>query len=202
MRSLIALLASGIVVLSALPAGAATVRESTTYFPVKGRTLAELDASLSRQGPLVTGTGARHPGATEVRFDGHVDYKRVGRLCAVGTPRLALDLKITLPRWVQPRRTAPDVVLVWQTLEKDIRRHEAEHATIAKRWLKKMESAIRNLRPEADCERMEARVNQVTSRYLAAHEREQLAFDAAEGRDVDRRLSRALAKAIEGYPVR
>lgn len=183
-------------------AHAASIKERTSYFAVRGSTLEELDADLQRAGPLVAATGARHPGATEVRFDGSVSYRETASTCRVGKTDLRLDLNMMLPRWKAPRRVDAETKLIWKTLEDDIRRHERQHSAIAKTWLKKMESAIRNLRPERDCTAMEARVNQVTKRYLAAHERAQLEFDAKEGRDVNRRLQRALVRNLEAMAAR
>ncbi|UIJ73505.1 DUF922 domain-containing Zn-dependent protease [Aurantimonas sp. HBX-1] len=180
-------------------AQAATVTQRTTYFAVKGSTLEELDRDLSRSGPYVAETGLRHPGATEVKFDGQVTYKRVAGGCKVDQTNLGLTLNMTLPRWTPPRRVAPETILVWQTLEQDIRRHENRHAEIAREWLKRMEMAIRNLRPRPSCAAMEADVNNVTQRYLASHERAQIEFDTIEGREVNFRLRRALNRTMQEY---
>ncbi|MCE7030665.1 DUF922 domain-containing Zn-dependent protease [Jiella avicenniae] len=178
-------------------ADAASIREKTTYFAVRGSTLAELDQDLNRRGPYVSDTGIRHPGATQVKFDGKVTYKRTPDGCAVDATNLSLDLEMTLPKWIQPKRVPARTKLIWETLEKDIHRHENRHAAIATNWLKRMESAIRNLRTEPTCSAMEAMVNTVTQRYLAGHERAQIEFDTIEGREVNFRLRRALARAVD-----
>ncbi|HSP25185.1 MAG TPA: DUF922 domain-containing protein, partial [Saliniramus sp.] len=181
------------------PAQAGTVTQRTTYFAVKGSTLEELDRDLNRSGPYVAETGLRHPGATEVKFDGEITYKRVDGGCRVDQTNLSLTLNMTLPRWTPPKRVAPETVLVWRTLEEDIRRHENRHADIAKEWLKRMEMAIRNLRAKPSCAAMEADVNNVTQRYLASHERAQIEFDTIEGREVNFRLRRALSRTMQEY---
>ncbi len=178
-------------------AGAASISEKTSYFAVRGGTLAELDNDLNRRGPFLAETGIRHPGATQVKFDGKVTYKRTPEGCAVDATNLSLDLEMTLPKWIQPKRVSERTKLIWNTLEKDIRRHENRHAAIAKNWLKRMESAIRNLRAEPNCGAMEEMVNVVTQRYLAGHEQAQVEFDTIEGREVNFRLRRALARAVE-----
>ncbi|MCB8837470.1 DUF922 domain-containing protein [Aurantimonas sp. VKM B-3413] len=177
-------------------AGAASIKEKTTYFAVHGATLAELDRDLGRSGPYISQTGLRHPGATEVAFGGKVTYKRVAEGCAVDRVDLSLRLDVTLPKWTPPRAASPQTRLVWQTLERDIHRHEKRHAAIAKNWLKRMESAVRNLRTERDCRDMQSMVNTVTTRYLAGHQHAQIEFDTIEGREVNMRLRRALARAV------
>ncbi|MCQ0986233.1 DUF922 domain-containing Zn-dependent protease [Jiella marina] len=182
---------------AAVGAGAASITEKTTYFAVKGSTLAELDQDLNRRGPFLSETGVRHPGATEVTFDGKVSYKRTSEGCEVDQTNLSLNLEITLPKWTPPKRVSPQTRLIWQTLEADIVRHENRHAAIAKNWLKRTESALRNLRPERTCREMEAMVNTVTARYLAGHERAQVEFDTIEAREVNFRLRRALYRAVQ-----
>ncbi|MEC5290831.1 DUF922 domain-containing protein [Aurantimonas sp. C2-6-R+9] len=179
-------------------AHAGSVDQETSYFAVRGSTLAELDEDLNRQGPYVAETGLRHPGATEVKFDGKVTYKKVTKGCAVDRADLGLTLHITLPKWTPPKRVSARTVLVWRTLEADIKRHENQHATIAKTWLKRMEMAVRNLRTERTCADMEMHVNTVTQRYLAGHEQAQIEFDTIEGREVNFRLRRALNRNLWG----
>ena len=193
------LLLAGLAVLAGASATAETLDETTRYFAIRGTTLAELDRDLNRRGPFVAETGLRHPGATEVKFDGHVTYKRVAEGCAVDMANVKLTLNMLLPKWAPPRGVAPETILIWRTLESDIERHEKHHADIAKSWLKRMEMALRNLRPEPSCARMETLVNQVTQRYLAGHERAQVEFDTIEGREVNFRLRRALSRAVSDY---
>ena len=202
LRGAATLALAGSFALAAAPAGAATVKQTTRYFAVHGATLSELDRSLNQAGPLVSETGQRHPGATEVRFDGKVTYKRVARGCTVDRTNIGLDLNIMLPKWQQPRRVSQETVLVWNTLSADIKRHELQHAAIAKNYLKRMEMALRNLQPERDCSAMESRVNQVTDHYLAGHQQAQMEFDKVEGREVNVRLRRALSQTLAGYPAR
>ena len=178
------------------PAQAAAIHQTTTYFAVHGSTLEELDSDLDRSGPLVVDTGMRHPGATEVKFDGNVTYKRVRAGCKVAKPNLTLSLKVMLPKWDAPRTASARTRIVWQVLERDIRQHELTHVAIAKRWLARTELALRNLSPRPDCEAMRAVVEETTRRYLAGHEAAQQNFDRLEAQRVDLRLHRKVAAAL------
>lgn len=177
---------------TALPGSAAQISERTTYFSVHGSTLEEIDADLQRRGPVVGSEGLRHPGATSVKFDGHVTYRRQGTDCVVDETHLALHLEMTLPKWRSRNEAPREVALIWRTLSEDIDRHEREHADIAKRYVRRMESALRNLGTQRNCRAMEERVTATTRRYLRDHERAQRQFDVVEGREVNRRLRRAL----------
>lgn len=180
---------------------AADIREHTKYFSIGGTTLDELDRDLSRNGPLMAGTNMRHPGATEVKFDGKVTYKLDGARCRVAKTDLTLRLVKTLPKWTAPKAASASVAMVWNTLSQDIARHENDHARIARSYVRKMESALRNLAPEKSCEAMEARVNAVSARYLTAHQAAQIEFDVIEGREINMRLRRLLKRNIEAAAV-
>ena len=110
-------------------ASAAEVKERTTYFTVRGTTLDELDRDLNRKGPLMTGTGVRHPGSTQVKFDGRVTYRETpDGPCRVERTNLGVHLVKTLPKWSTPKAATPQTRIVWKTLSDDIARHEADHA--------------------------------------------------------------------------
>lgn len=189
-------IAVGTVLLATVPASAARILETKEYFPVYGDTLSEIDQSLSRSGPQVTGSNLRHPGATSVQFHGQLGYQKTDRGCSVGKTDIQLKLKTTLPRWYRPRRVDQRTSIVWQTLADDIARHEEKHSDIAISYLKRMEMALKNLRPEATCQQMEAKANAVMNRYLGEHERAQQEFDVMEGREIDRRLYRSLKRSL------
>ncbi|KAB0680847.1 DUF922 domain-containing Zn-dependent protease [Aureimonas leprariae] len=178
-------------------AGAATISERTTYFAVRGSTLEQLDRELNRKGPSAGTAGDRHPGATQVSFGGRITYAPSGRACRVGRTDFTLKLVKILPRWTPTRSASAATAIIWRTLAEDIYRHEEDHAKIARGYVRKMESAVRNLGPRPDCRSMEAAVNATTARYLKEHERAQLDFDKVEGREVNRRLKRLLQRNIE-----
>lgn len=177
--------------LSPFPALAGQIRERTTFFMVKGKTFDELNRELGKKGPDI-GQGARHAGSTQVSFTGNVTYKNKPGGCGIDRARFQLDLHTTLPRWSAPRGADADTKLLWKILHDDIVTHEAEHANLAKDWLKRIERTIGALPAERTCPQMEKKVNALTRRLLKEHETAQLAFDARESRQIDARLQRKL----------
>jgi predicted secreted Zn-dependent protease len=191
------------------------ITKSLSYFPVRGRTAADLDDALSQSGPLLQGTGIRHPGATEMRFGGTVTYvdqqpsdnlfaamltlllNRQGTYCAVDSARITLDTKIILPRWTQRRRAGADLTLIWDTLSGDIKRHEERHAEIARQYARKLESDVKGLRAQPNCQAMEAEVARITESVLAEHDAEQARFDRIEAINFERRMVRLLQYRLE-----
>lgn len=168
------------------------VRKTTTYFKIGGKTAADLDAELARKGPFTQMTGARHPGATQIRFGGDLTYvNRQGR-CAVEDVRVTLDTKIILPRWTNRKRASPEMALIWDALAADIKRHEERHAEIARQHAKLLEQRLTKLRPERDCDRLQDKVSSETDRVTAAHDKAQMEFDRIESRNFEDRLIRIL----------
>ncbi|WEX75936.1 DUF922 domain-containing Zn-dependent protease [Sinorhizobium numidicum] len=184
-----------------LPLGSASgetlISKSFTYFSIGGRTAAELDKALSSAGPLMKSTGTRHPGATRIKFGGTITYvSRSGR-CAVGTARVMLSTRIILPRWKYRRQAGRDLAVVWDTLAADIKRHEERHAEIARNHARQMEKALLELKPEADCERMQARVARVSAEEVERHDKDQARFDRTEAANFDRRMIRLLQHRLK-----
>lgn len=189
---------AGLAAMAPAPATAETVITKTfAYFPIKGSTAADLDEALSSSGPLVSGTGARHPGATEMKFGGSVVYAEHARRCSVDSANITLHTKIILPRWTQRRRAERDLALIWDTLASDIKRHEERHAEIARQHARKLQKTIEDLRARASCAEMEAEVARVTEEILSAHDADQARFDRIESINFEERMVRLLQYRLE-----
>lgn len=184
--------------LTVQPARAETITSKTfAYFSVGGRTAAELDAELSKHGPIMKHSGSRHPGATKIKWGGSVTYVRRGSRCAVGEAEVTLSTQIILPRWKNRKRATPSLALIWDTLAKDIKRHEERHAEIARNHARNLERALSRLRPEADCERMQARVDRVTADAVSKHDADQARFDRVESKNFNDRMMRLLTHRLK-----
>ena len=86
-------------VCAALPADAASISRTYSYYAVDGRTLDELQEQLSSRGPHVGSTGRRHPGATQMEFTTRLGYAEGDRNCRITKATVAVEAKIILPRW-------------------------------------------------------------------------------------------------------
>lgn len=173
------------------------ISKSITYFSVGGQTAEELDKALSERGPLMNSTGSRHPGATRIKFGGTVTYVKLGSRCSVGSAKVTLSTKLILPRWKHRRKANRDLALVWDTLASDIKRHEERHAEIARNHARKLERDFLALKPEADCERMQARVARVSETAIQEHDRDQARFDRMEAANFDKRMIRLLQYKLD-----
>ncbi len=180
------------------PVRAETIISKTfSYFPVGGKTAADLDAELAKRGPMMKRNGARHPGATRIKWGGSVTYVERGKRCAVGEAKVTLSTQIILPRWKNRRRADPSLALIWDTLSRDIKRHEERHAEIARNHARALERTLTHLRPEADCARMQARVDRATADAVASHDADQARFDRVEAKNFDNRMMRLLTYQLK-----
>lgn len=184
--------------LAATPAGAdPAITKTYTYFTIGGITGADLERELSKHGPVLAGTGIRHPGATRIELGGSVDYQSTAGRCRVIDAHVTLETHLTLPRWRNRSKAGRDTVLVWDTLSSDIKRHEERHAEIARQHARKLEQALEALYPQRDCKTMEARVEATSKAIIEAHAADQQRFDRVEAASFERRMLRMLRYKAE-----
>jgi len=181
----------------AFPAGSETIiRKSTTYFSIGGRTASDLDREMSRVGPLSQTTGRRHPGATQIRFNGSATFVGKDNHCYIGGAKVLLSTKLMLPRWSNRRKATKEMALLWDTLASDIKRHEERHAEIARTHARQLEKAILALPSARDCPTLKAKVNRVSQKAMIAHDKDQLRFDRIESINFENRMIRLLRHRI------
>lgn len=180
-----------------LAAADPSIRKTYGYFRIGGDTAEELDSELEKRGPLTNATGHRHPGATQIKFGGDVTYLDKDGSCSVGGAKVTLKTHIILPRWNNRRRASADLRIIWDTLSKDIKRHEERHAEIARIHARRLERELLALRPDVNCDALEKRVAEVTQRVLESHDRDQYRFDRVESANFDERMTRLLKYNIQ-----
>ncbi|WP_454849642.1 DUF922 domain-containing Zn-dependent protease [Rhizobium binxianense] len=170
--------------------------KSYSYFDIRGRTADDLDLELSRRGPTASGSSARHPGATRIRFGGEATYVQSGGRCRIGNVRVTVHTEIILPRWNSRKGASRELSMIWDALSSDIKRHEERHAEIARNQARAMERAIRSLRPQRSCEVMQELVSDESVRGIEEHDRQQARFDRVEAVNFQNRMLRLLSKRI------
>lgn len=172
-------------------------QKSISYFQIGGKTAADLDRELSNRGPLTQSTGARHPGATEIKFGGELTYVEKDDRCNIGEVKVTLHTKILLPRWKNRARTSADLALIWDTLSADIKRHEERHAEISRSYGRMLEKRLKGLRPQKTCEALQAQVADTTQKVMVEHDRDQQRFDRIESKNFDARMMRLLSHRLK-----
>ena len=191
------LLCALLLAVTAVPAGAANLVKTYSYFSIGGSTLDEIEKQLSTHGPQVKSTGSRHPGATQMAFTTRISYARRASSCRIADAAVTVKVKVILPKWRRPRKADPDVKLFWDTLAADIKRHEERHVEIAKNHARELEDALKATYPQKDCDAAKAKAAEITAAVLARHDRAQVQFDRVESVNFESRILRLMRYRIE-----
>lgn len=178
-------------------ADAASIIRKYQYFPVYGTTAEQLDKSLAKNGPKLQDGGESHPGATKIAFDARVKYKYDDKYCRISGVFANVHATVSLPKWKNRKRASADTVLIWDTLVRDIRRHEESHIIIARVHASELERQIRTMRSERDCAKLRAGVDKITDTIFAAHEKAQQQFDRVETINFEARFERLLTYSLQ-----
>ncbi|MER8374719.1 DUF922 domain-containing protein [Mesorhizobium sp. M1406] len=190
-------LLGALLALTPIPAGAANLVKTYSYFAVGGSTLDEIEAQLFKRGPEVKSTGTRHPGATQMAFTTRISYARTSSSCRIADAVVTVKVKVILPEWRRTRKADADVRLFWDTLSADIKRHEERHVEIAKNHGRELEQALEATYPQRNCDAAKAKAAAITAAVLARHDRAQVQFDRVESVNFQSRILRLLRYRME-----
>jgi predicted secreted Zn-dependent protease len=191
------LLGALLLAVTPLPADAANLVKTYSYFAIGGSTLEDIEAQLSKHGPEVKSTGGRHPGATQMAFTTRISYAQTSNSCRIADAVVTVKVKVILPQWRRPRKADDDVRLFWDTLSADIKRHEERHVEIARNHGRELEDALKATYPQRNCDTAKAKAAEITATVLARHDRAQLQFDRVESVNFESRILRLLRYRME-----
>ncbi|MER9138557.1 DUF922 domain-containing protein [Mesorhizobium sp. M0830] len=191
------LLGALLLAITPIPAGAANLVKTYSYFAVGGSTLDEIEAQLFKRGPEVKSTGTRHPGATQMAFTTRISYARTSSSCRITDAVVTVKVKVILPEWRRTRKADADVRLFWDTLSADIKRHEERHVEIAKNYGRELEEALEATYPQRNCDAAKAKAAAITAAVLGKHDRAQVQFDRVESVNFESRILKLLRYRME-----
>ena len=177
---------------------ASTIYKNINYYTISGTTPTQLDKALTRKGPYVKNTGMHHPGATTISFKPQLKLIKQGDYCKVATVQVDVYAKMSLPRWKQRATTkSVEMALIWDTLSRDIKRHEESHIVIARAHASKIEQAVRQLPAQRDCDTLRKNIEQTSAEILQSHEDAQKHFDKVEAINFEQRFTDLLKTRIK-----
>ena len=120
--------------------------------------------------------------------------------CRIGETNVTLNTRIILPRWKNRKKAHGDLALIWDALSSDIKRHEERHAEIARQYARQLERSLKRLRPQRNCEIMQAKVAEATDKLISAHDAAQMNFDRVEAVNFEKRMIRILEYRAKRNP--
>jgi predicted secreted Zn-dependent protease len=186
---------------SNMPAqGETIIRKSVTYFAIGGTTVSDIDREMLQRGPVSSSSGRRHPGATQIKFDGSAKFVKKGGRCVIRGAKVSLSTKLILPRWTNRKKATAQMALIWDTLSADIKRHEERHAEIARIHARALERDILDLPPSRDCKTLKAKVSRISQDAMTAHDKDQHRFDRIETVNFENRMIRLLRHRMAKQP--
>lgn len=192
-------IATAYLLFAALPNGAqaAKIYKTVKYYTISGTTAAQLDKALTRKGPYLKSTGQHHPGATTISFDPKLKLVRSGKYCKVDHVNVDVRAKVLLPRWQQRNKTkSVEMAVVWDTLSRDIKRHEESHIVIARAHASEIEHAIQALPYQKDCATLSRNIEKTTLEILKKHDEAQKQFDRVESINFEKRFYNLLIARV------
>lgn len=161
-------------------------RVSVDYYTINGNTTAALDKDIRLKGPRIG--GGRHAVAVaRIKMVPNIVFTptvsdAVGERCAVSSAKVAVDARVTLPRWSGRARADRKLGKAWDNIDRYTRAHEARHVDIAFEYARKIEAQLLTIPNNDSCEALKARVRVLVDELLREHDATQIAFDEQEER--------------------
>ncbi len=160
------------------------------YYQVSGSSEQTIERQLALRGPHIPGKG-RALAAARISMEQRVQVAEAPGFCRVATARIRIKADVTLPKWKERSRAAPDLARKWDDFASYARAHELVHVRIAESYAAELERKLKQIPAQSDCETVSKIVsiisNDVVSRMNAAQDK----FDA----DEEKRLNKLAEQA-------
>jgi predicted secreted Zn-dependent protease len=157
---------------------------SYAYYPVSGRSHAEIVSSVRRYAPRA----GRAYGIGFIDF--HPDYDMAAKNgeCRVTRAETGLAIQLKLPEWKGPKDAPRSAARLGRHFEKSIRSHELQHVKIAERYARRISRDLLGLKPEKDCWALRRAAYDLIKRIKREHIGSQKAFDRRTFKQIKRLL--------------
>lgn len=163
--------------------GPTGTRIDTAYYPISGRSHAELVGSVRRYGP-----GGFAYGMGIIDFHPSFDTGWRDGKCRIVTAETGLTVSLRLPEWRGPADAPGRVLQTARRFASEVRRHEMQHVDIARRYQRAMTARLLKLPAEASCWSLAASARALVERLKKDHLAAQRAFDRRSHRQIMRLL--------------
>jgi len=151
------------------------------YFKVSGKTSQQIFQDFQRKSPIkAKGKYDATLGVAAIKLTPEVELETRQKRCHVVNARVTADVVIHLPEWVNYKNAGNAAKLGWDILFEDIKKHELEHANIAREYAARIEKKMLKQRARANCEALEVSLKQVSSKLIVRHDNAQRRFDRKE----------------------
>ena len=150
---------------------------SVGYYNVRGTTAKQIDQEIRRFGP----NDGHALAVARIRMIPDVTYDRArDGSCTYGRARVGVNAAVTLPRFVDRRKTPAGLRQAIDNLDEYARFHEAVHVAIAGAYADRIGQALRSLPVQRSCEKLDEMAAALSRKLLKEHDRTQRKFDTDE----------------------
>jgi predicted secreted Zn-dependent protease len=116
-------------------------------------------------------------GVTNVTLSAQMQCAEYSDGGAIQSAQVHLDLRVTLPHWVERDAASPDLQRRWDTFLVALRAHEEGHVAIARDYGEKLRAILLEARPQRSCPILGKKVQELNARFGKAERQDQLVYD-------------------------
>ena len=145
-------------------------------YDVHGSTVNEIVSDLDRNSPVVQ-QGRRMQGNTEWRIQTSYHWRIDENRCVLEQFNATLKVDMTLPHWVQPKRSSPQLVQQWERYSAALRKHENGHLEIGEDAQQEMLTRAKSLGSAADCQILAQQIDDLVAAVIDAHHKLEVDYD-------------------------
>ncbi len=152
-----------------------TVVRKTNYYAMTGSSLRHIQESLQKTRPWKDNSG--RDALTEWYVQWHASYTASGGTCQCSSFTTTTTITITLPRWIPPTNTPPEVRAAWAKYIAALEVHETGHADLAIAAAAEMHKRVNEIGSDLDCITLRTRVQNECQAVLDSHRAQEKDYD-------------------------
>lgn len=176
MRPLAGMLLVGLTCGFTLAASDETTPVAVEFYDVAGMRAHQIVKDLDRLGPIGE-DGVRYHANTQWRVGVTYELRPVDDGCEVSSLQTKLEVSMTLPRWIRPKRASSRLAAQWERYIIALRLHEDGHRDIGVAAAAKIERLATGWRSSEGCDSLTDQVKAAAEAVIAEHSQRDVRYD-------------------------
>ena len=150
------------------------------WFPVRGLTIRELNASKQANGPFNDIAESKVWGQTGWRLEWKFSHDRTHGDCRIGAYKVIVESRMWLPQWGEYNLATSEVRAKWDAFFKGLRIHEEGHKANGVKAGNDLARRLRGMKPYPDCQALNDEIVALRRRIVSEYSLVDRAFDRVE----------------------
>jgi predicted secreted Zn-dependent protease len=151
-------------------------RDNSTY-EVSGLTVQEVRDQIDKLGPMHPTEKKRYDGITQWDLSWKYQLSRRGKIWIVTSRSVKLNIKVSVPQWVDRDKASPLVQRQWKIYQSNLVRHEQGHVNIAMGAANAVDKYIGTYGGASSMEQMRANIERNTKLLLERFRKYDVNYD-------------------------